>query len=333
MSTPPVHDMERMDLSSSSSEEEDTSGDEISSAATSETEPSCGTDELSDLVDDENEWSDMSVGNDDDAMCEIPDLCPLLDYYWDWQDDDDDITTDEFVLNREEFTDNPLVMIKYGTCTKCEDDTLVQFEYHEDGSDNEYWCIYTPSDALELLFACSWMARWLEIQYLRPLHMTWVWADIILAFWKADHENRLRRFVHEFLMREDTPAERMDIVLTAIASIQTFLQANPDAGDCLDDDIASQMLLITHIRLEQQMNDLALDSGSIAGMAHDCMAENGREHMDLSDDAVEALQTACEAYLVELFEDTNVQAIHGAGRERIEPRDITMVRRVRNENA
>ena len=43
-----------------------------------------------------------------------------------------------------------------------------------------------------------------------------------------------------------------------------------------------------------------------------------------------ALQEAAEAYLVRLFEDTNLCAIH-AKRVTIMPKDIQLVRRIRGE--
>ena len=46
--------------------------------------------------------------------------------------------------------------------------------------------------------------------------------------------------------------------------------------------------------------------------------------------AVMALQEAAEAYLVSLFEDTNLCAIH-AKRVTIMPRDMQLARRIRNE--
>ena len=46
--------------------------------------------------------------------------------------------------------------------------------------------------------------------------------------------------------------------------------------------------------------------------------------------ALEALQEACEAYMVSLFEDTNLCAIH-AKRVTIMPRDLQLARRIRGE--
>ena len=46
--------------------------------------------------------------------------------------------------------------------------------------------------------------------------------------------------------------------------------------------------------------------------------------------AVVALQEAAESYLVRLFEDSNLEAIHG-GRVTIQAKDIQIARRIRGE--
>jgi histone H3 len=48
--------------------------------------------------------------------------------------------------------------------------------------------------------------------------------------------------------------------------------------------------------------------------------------------AILAIQEAAEAYLVELFEDTNLCAIH-AKRVTIMPKDIQLARRIRGERS
>ena len=48
--------------------------------------------------------------------------------------------------------------------------------------------------------------------------------------------------------------------------------------------------------------------------------------------AVMALQEASEAYLVSLFEDTNLAAIH-AKRVTIQPKDLALARRLRGERS
>jgi histone H3 len=48
--------------------------------------------------------------------------------------------------------------------------------------------------------------------------------------------------------------------------------------------------------------------------------------------ALEGLQEAAEAYLVELYQDTNLCAIH-AKRVTIMPKDMQLARRIRGERA
>ena len=52
----------------------------------------------------------------------------------------------------------------------------------------------------------------------------------------------------------------------------------------------------------------------------------------LQSSAILALQESAEAYLVGLFEDTNLAAIH-AKRVTIMPKDIQLARRIRGERA
>ena len=55
-------------------------------------------------------------------------------------------------------------------------------------------------------------------------------------------------------------------------------------------------------------------------------------HFRFQSAAIGALQEASEAYLVGLFEDTNLCAIH-AKRVTIMPKDIQLARRIRGERA
>ena len=56
------------------------------------------------------------------------------------------------------------------------------------------------------------------------------------------------------------------------------------------------------------------------------------EDFRMQSTAILALQEACEAYLVGLFEDTNLCAIH-AKRVTIMPRDLQLARRIRGERS
>lgn len=60
------------------------------------------------------------------------------------------------------------------------------------------------------------------------------------------------------------------------------------------------------------------------------IAQDFKMELRFQSSAIAALQEASEAYLVSLFEDTNLCAIH-AGRVTIMPKDIQLARRVRGE--
>ncbi|KAI5932072.1 histone H3.1 [Manis javanica] len=62
------------------------------------------------------------------------------------------------------------------------------------------------------------------------------------------------------------------------------------------------------------------------------IAQDFQTDLRFQSSAVTALQEACEAYLVGLFEDTNLCAIH-AKRVTIMPKDIQLARRIRGERA
>ena len=62
------------------------------------------------------------------------------------------------------------------------------------------------------------------------------------------------------------------------------------------------------------------------------IAQDFKTDLRFQSSAVLALQEAAEAYLVGLFEDTNLCAIH-AKRVTIMPKDIQLARRIRGERA
>ena len=62
------------------------------------------------------------------------------------------------------------------------------------------------------------------------------------------------------------------------------------------------------------------------------IAQEFKTDLRFTSTAVEALQESAEAYLVGLFEDTNLCAIH-AKRVTIMPKDIQLARRIRGERA
>ena len=62
------------------------------------------------------------------------------------------------------------------------------------------------------------------------------------------------------------------------------------------------------------------------------VAQDFNTNLRFQSHAIMALQEASEAYLVSLFEDTNLCAIH-AKRVTISPKDIQLARRIRGERA
>ena len=61
------------------------------------------------------------------------------------------------------------------------------------------------------------------------------------------------------------------------------------------------------------------------------VAQEFKSDLRFQSSAVIALQEACESYLVSLFEDTNLCAIH-AKRVTIMPKDMQLARRIRGEH-
>ncbi len=62
------------------------------------------------------------------------------------------------------------------------------------------------------------------------------------------------------------------------------------------------------------------------------IAQDFKTDLRFQSSAVMALQESAEAYLVSLFEDTNLAAIH-AKRVTIQPKDIQLARRLRGERS
>jgi histone H3 len=62
------------------------------------------------------------------------------------------------------------------------------------------------------------------------------------------------------------------------------------------------------------------------------IAQDFKTDLRFQSSAIAALQEAAEAYLVSLFEDTNLAAIH-AKRVTIQPKDIQLARRLRGERS
>ncbi|KAG6886124.1 histone H3.1 [Termitomyces sp. T159_Od127] len=86
---------------------------------------------------------------------------------------------------------------------------------------------------------------------------------------------------------------------------------------------------LREIRRYQQSTELLIPKVAFQRLVRE-VAQDFRYGLRFQTSAISALQEAAEAYLVDLFQDTNLAAIH-ARRVTIMPRDIALVRRLRGE--
>ncbi len=86
---------------------------------------------------------------------------------------------------------------------------------------------------------------------------------------------------------------------------------------------------LREIRKYQKSTDLLLRKIPFQRLVRE-IAQDYKEDLRFQSSAVAALQEASEAYLVGLFEDTNLCAIH-AKRVTIMPKDLRLARRLRGE--
>jgi histone H3 len=88
---------------------------------------------------------------------------------------------------------------------------------------------------------------------------------------------------------------------------------------------------LREIRKYQKSSDLLIRKLPFQRLVRE-IAQDFKTDLRFQSHAVLALQEAAEAYLVGLFEDTNLCAIH-AKRVTIMPKDIQLARRIRGERA
>ena len=90
-------------------------------------------------------------------------------------------------------------------------------------------------------------------------------------------------------------------------------------------------LALREIRHYQKKTNLLIKRTPFARLVRE-IAQDFRQELRFQNSAIGALQEAAEAYLVGLFEDTNLCAIH-AKRITIMPRDVQLARRIHGERA
>jgi len=86
---------------------------------------------------------------------------------------------------------------------------------------------------------------------------------------------------------------------------------------------------LREIRRYQKTTDLLIKKAPFQRLVRE-VAQDYKADLRFQSSAVMALQEASEAYLVGLFEDTNLCAIH-ARRVTIMPKDMQLARRIRGE--
>ena len=88
---------------------------------------------------------------------------------------------------------------------------------------------------------------------------------------------------------------------------------------------------LMEIRKYQKSTDLLIKRRPFGRLVREIIHDINPE-LRIQSVALEGLQEACEAYLVMLFENTTLCAIH-AGRVTIQIKDLQLARRIRNDRA
>jgi len=95
----------------------------------------------------------------------------------------------------------------------------------------------------------------------------------------------------------------------------------------LDED----SLALAEIRREQRSSDLIIDQKKFERLCRE-IAQDYKTDLIFDPDVFQALQTASEQYLVDMFEHTGLEAIHRHS-QMIQPRDVQIVRRINGERS
>jgi histone H3 len=88
---------------------------------------------------------------------------------------------------------------------------------------------------------------------------------------------------------------------------------------------------LREIRRYQRSTDLFIRKAAFQRLVRE-VAQDFKSNLRFQSSAILALQESAEAYLVEIFEDTNLCAIH-AKRVTILPKDMQLARRIRGERS
>ncbi|KIK60505.1 hypothetical protein GYMLUDRAFT_168018 [Collybiopsis luxurians FD-317 M1] len=117
---------------------------------------------------------------------------------------------------------------------------------------------------------------------------------------------------------------------TAVCLIQVFLVAAA-GGVKKPHRFRPGTVALREIRRYQKSTELLIRKLPFQRLVRE-IAQDFKTDLRFQSSAVMALQEAAEAYLVSLFEDTNLAAIH-AKRVTIQPKDLALARRLRGERS
>jgi len=128
----------------------------------------------------------------------------------------------------------------------------------------------------------------------------------------------------------------MSVQLSAVPvrhqySIATSSKVHPPSPAPASPRYRPGTVALREIRKYQKSTELLIRKLPFQRLVRE-IAQDFKTDLRFQSSAVLALQEAAEAYLVGLFEDTNLAAIH-AKRVTIMPKDIQLARRIRGERA
>ncbi|TFK81323.1 histone H3 [Polyporus arcularius HHB13444] len=113
------------------------------------------------------------------------------------------------------------------------------------------------------------------------------------------------------------------------AAVRLFLTSAATGGVKKPHRFRPGTVALREIRRYQKSTELLIRKLPFQRLVRE-IAQDFKTDLRFQSSAVMALQEASEAYLVSLFEDTNLAAIH-AKRVTIQPKDLALARRLRGE--
>jgi len=128
-----------------------------------------------------------------------------------------------------------------------------------------------------------------------------------------------------------TKTPRKQVAQKAARKSSTPSGANPSGGMKKLHRFRPGTVALREIRRYQKSTELLIRKLPFQRLVRE-IAQDYKTDLRFQSAAVAALQEASESYLVGLFEDTNLCAIH-AKRVTIMPKDIQLARRIRGERA